>query len=225
MLFTIVLVNPGVTVWPVPRPRNTEQRRAEIVRGLQLAMAEHGYERASVATVARHAGLAAGLVHYHFRSKEEILLALGEHLAATLTERYQQLRARSDGRAGKVHPTRQPLYDLIDAHLALGDGSDPTAVAAWVALSAEATFKAEVGQLYERLLQERQQLLRQLIGDSMRAEGRTRRGAATIAAAMVASIEGFYLVASAAASLVPHGSAARAARAMLDGLLDAQPPS
>ena len=45
------------------RPSNTEERRQQIVQGLLRVMAERGYERASIAEIARAAGLTPGLVH------------------------------------------------------------------------------------------------------------------------------------------------------------------
>ncbi|HEY4122015.1 MAG TPA: TetR family transcriptional regulator, partial [Byssovorax sp.] len=52
------------------------ERRAQIVAALARVMAARGYERATVAQIAAEAGLAAGLVHYHFASKRDVLLTL-----------------------------------------------------------------------------------------------------------------------------------------------------
>ena len=54
------------------RPSNTEARRGQIVDAMVQVLAREGYEGASVQAVARVAGLAPGLVHYHFRRKLEI---------------------------------------------------------------------------------------------------------------------------------------------------------
>ena len=54
------------------RPSNTEERRQQIVEGLLRVMAERGYERASIAEIAKAAGLSPGLVHYHFTEKQEL---------------------------------------------------------------------------------------------------------------------------------------------------------
>lgn len=56
------------------RPTNTDARRAEIVEAMLRVMARRGYARASIAAIAEEAGLTAGLVHYHFRNKQAILL-------------------------------------------------------------------------------------------------------------------------------------------------------
>ena len=63
-----------------------EERRAQIVDGLMRVLPEHGYERASVARIAKAAGLSPGLVHHHFENKQAILLALGERLDVSRIE-------------------------------------------------------------------------------------------------------------------------------------------
>jgi len=67
------------------RPSNTDQRREQITRALQAVMAKKGYDRASISEIAAAAGLAAGLVHYHFDSKLEILLAVLDRLVWNAT--------------------------------------------------------------------------------------------------------------------------------------------
>ena len=117
----------------MPRPSNTEERRAQIVDGLIAVMARQGYERASVAAIAAEAHLVPGLVHYHFESKLEILLALVEVLHARLRERTARLLAGVD-----PEDPHARLAAFLDAHVATGTGADPQAVACWVAIAAEA---------------------------------------------------------------------------------------
>ena len=58
------------------RPSNSAERRAQIVAAMVQVVAAMGYERATVQEVARVAGLAPGLLHYHFKSKREALIVL-----------------------------------------------------------------------------------------------------------------------------------------------------
>src|SRR5688500_13215478 len=115
----------------MPRPSNTAERRAQIVQAMLEVMAKSGYDGASIASIAEAAGLAPGLVHYHFQDKLEILLALGEELVSRVKKRY--LRRRSAAR-----DDWERLFAFIDAHVALGRDSDPDAAAAWVVFGAEA---------------------------------------------------------------------------------------
>ena len=57
---------------------NTHERRAQIVDGLLTVMATTGYEGATIVAIGKAAGLTSGLVHYHFATKDEVLLALVE---------------------------------------------------------------------------------------------------------------------------------------------------
>src|SRR5262245_52809409 len=125
----------------MPRPANTEERRAQIVRGLQAVMATHGYERATVAEIAEAAGLTPGLVHYHFENKQEILLALVERLA-------QLWRARAADDERPAPTPRARVGRLIDAWLLLDERADRAAVACWVALASEALRQPAVRAPY-----------------------------------------------------------------------------
>src|ERR1700742_120467 len=102
----------------MPRPSNTDERRAQIVAGLMQVMATQGYDGASTQTIAEAAGLSPGLVHYHFKNKREVLLALIEALGARLDSRFER-------RAEQTGSPRGRLYAFIDAHLALGTDASP----------------------------------------------------------------------------------------------------
>lgn len=195
------------------RPSNTLERRAEIVEALLGVMATSGYDGATVASIAEQAGLTAGLLHYHFHDKKEILLALGEELVRRVWERYEE-------RASAACDDWERLFAFTDAHVALGPDADPDAVACWVMLAAEAVRDPEVRKLYRaatrRSLDELEKLVTPLLMtyDSKRA--------ARVAAGLLSAIEGaFHLSISARA--VPRGFAAPLLREMARGLLRESP--
>lgn len=196
------------------RRSNTAERRAQIVAALGRVMAERGYDGASVAAIAEAAGLTPGLVHYHFRSKQEILLALLEHLAATV-------RARVE-RAGGDTP-RERLGRLVDAFLALDAAADAGAVACWVTLGAEALRQEEVRRLYAGATAESVEALEAAVRAVLADEGRSTREARAIAAGALAAIQGYMVTSVAVPGAVPRGSAARTLRAMVLGAVEAQP--
>jgi TetR/AcrR family transcriptional regulator, transcriptional repressor of bet genes len=195
------------------RPSNTDERRAQIVRGAMEVVARQGFERASVSQIAKAAGLSPGLVHYHFANKQEVLLALGDALVSHADERLPQ---------GDLEP-RAALDAFVDAHLASGPGASRAAVACWVALGAEAVFVPEVRELYQRILGERRARLLELLRAVCRSEGLRTRGLDVVAASVIAAIEGYFQIALAAPELVPEGSAAGAVKRSLGALLAAQP--
>src|SRR4051812_16033717 len=113
------------------RKPNTEQRRGEIVAALLTTMAQHGYEKATIQLIARQAGLAPGLLRYHFKTKADILLALVKALADQAQTRFATL-------AEAAATPQQRLAAYIQARLGMGEGANSAAVAAWVVIGAEA---------------------------------------------------------------------------------------
>jgi AcrR family transcriptional regulator len=58
------------------RRAGEEERKAQILQAAYKVAAQRGLDRLTVRLVASEAGLSTGLVHFHFRSKEELLIAL-----------------------------------------------------------------------------------------------------------------------------------------------------
>ena len=198
------------------RPSNRDQRRAQIVDGLRQVMADRGYDGASVAAIARAAGLAPGLVHYHFGAKKDVLLALVETLAGSLA-------ARHAARVASAETPWDRLDAWIDAHLALGDGADPAAVGCWVVIGAEAVRSDDVRAAYEAAVVADLDRGEALVADVLVA----RHGpdaaepARALATALLAAIEGCYRLAAGAPGAVPSGFAAPSVRHMARGLIGA----
>ncbi len=200
------------------RHSNRAQRRGEIVDGLMRVLPRVGYERATIAKIAKAAGLSAGLVHHHFENKQAILLALGERLDQIVAERRREART-----------PRTRLFAFLDAHLALdGDDGDapahPVAIACWVAIGAEAVVQPEVGALYRRLIAARRDELRGLLEAVLKDEGGTTRGLDATTATLLATVEGIFQLATAAPDTIPPGSAAGSVRRLAEHLLDSHAP-
>ena len=195
------------------RPSNTQARRQQIADALIRVMSRHGYHEASIAKVAKEAKLAAGLVLYHFESKEAILLDAVESLSTGLDRRYRARLAQAGD------SPRAQLHAFIDAHLALDDDADPASVAAWVVIAGEAVRAKEVRELYAKSVQARLDELERLVRADQRVAHGSAKGGQRIAAALLAAIEGSFVLASAAPGILPAGYAAPTVRAMADGLL------
>jgi TetR/AcrR family transcriptional repressor of bet genes len=188
----------------VARTSNTEARRAEITGALLAVIARHGYEKATIQAIAAQAGLAPGLIHYHFKNKQEILVSLVGAMAEAAHARY--LAVLGD----QVEPLPR-LRAYLNARLGLGEGAAPDIVAAWVMIGAEAVRQPEVRAVYRRMVADELALLTTLLTDCLHARGREARVASTLAAGLAAMIEGAYQLSSAAADVMPRGYAAAAA--------------
>lgn len=193
------------------RPENTDRRRREIVAGLAQVMAERGYAKATVHAIAKAAGLTPGLVHYHFASKQQILIALIEELAGTV-----RARLRAD-----AVPGDDRLQAAIDALVGTADGIEARAVACWVVIGAEAVREPAVRELYESVIRQLISEFAEILREAMQKQGGSGAPAAAAAVAVVAAIEGFFRLAAGAPSCVAAGSAAASIRAVADAFVSA----
>jgi len=199
------------------RSSNTEARRAEITGALLAVIARHGYEKATIQAIAAQAGLAPGLIHYHFRNKQEILVSLIEAMATAAQSRYLAVLGEH---AEPFHRLRAYLH----ARLGLGEGAAPDIVSAWVMIGAEAVRQAEVRAVYSRMVADELALLTTLLSDCLRVRRRDEAVAAPLAAGLAAMIEGAYQLSSAAAQVMPRGYAAGAATSYAELSIAAAPP-
>ena len=198
----------------MPRPSNTQERRRQIAGALIKVMARRGYDGASVAGIAKAARLTAGLVHYHFESKQEILLAALDELVARhdaqLDERLQA--------AGDDDPHAQ-VAAFIDFHLGVGADADPEALACWVLISGEALREPKVRAGFQAALAGMSTRLAAIVRRGV--ERRVFAGVAPepAAAALLAAIQGYFVLAATARALIPPGSAPPPPHQMAEGLL------
>lgn len=197
----------------MPRPSNTQERRQQIVDALLPVMAERGYEGASIQAIARQAGLAPGLIHYHFDSKQQILLEAVRQLTALFERRFEAL-------AAKATTPRDRLRAFIDARLATGEGASPTAVAAWVIVGAEAVRQPEVKAAFQEVMRGQRTLLERLLRDHA-GEALTPREARHLCGVVLSAIEGAFQLSVSADEVMPKGYAAPTLLAVVESHLAA----
>ena len=71
-------------------------RRGQIVRAAATVLGRFGYSDSSVKMIAHEAGVAPGLVHYYFTSKEELLVAVVRDLEHEMVADWQEAVAGID---------------------------------------------------------------------------------------------------------------------------------
>jgi TetR/AcrR family transcriptional repressor of bet genes len=195
------------------RPSNTEERRLQITGALVKVMAKRGYDGASVADIARAARLTPGLVHYHFDSKQEILLAALRDLVARHDARLEERLGEAAG------DSIAEVAAFIDFHLGLGADADPEALACWILLSGEALREPKVRVEFEAALQGMVARLTEVIRHGVARRALACDRIEEAAAALIALIQGYFVMAATARTTIPRGSAATSAKRMAEGLL------
>jgi TetR/AcrR family transcriptional repressor of bet genes len=201
----------------MPRPSNTVERREQIVQGLMTAMSEFGYEGATIPAIAQAAGLTPGLVHYHFNSKQAILIALIDHLSEMVRKRFSSLLDKSR--------RKDELTAYIQAHLALGPGADHRAVTCWIVVGAEAVRQPDIRSAYQTATAQQILWLEQICTTALKEQGRSTKASRRLALAIISAIEGAYRLTISAPDFIPAGFAAKAVIEMASGLIAAQPKS
>jgi TetR/AcrR family transcriptional regulator, transcriptional repressor of bet genes len=197
----------------MPRPSNTEERQAQITGALMKVMARRGYDGASIADIAKAARLTPGLVHYHFKNKQQILLAALRDLVA-------RHDAHLEARLGKAGG--DPIAEVaafIDFHLGLGADADPEALACWILLSGEALREVKVRVEFEKALEGTVARIADAIGRGVEQRVFHCDSVDAAASALVATIQGYFVLAATARAVIPKGSAARSTKRMAEGLL------
>jgi len=193
------------------RHKNTDLRQKQIVAGFAAAISELGYAGASIAVIARNADLTPGLVHYHFKSKEDILRALIQEMSAYISDRVTM----------KLESVRKPtpinrMEQVIGAFLDLDSGSNLVFVKCWTVIFAEAATNKKVRDLVHRgLLEQLDEIKR--VAQEIRNEDK-KRSVDELAPLILAAIQGYILIGTIAPDLIPRGSASKMVSSMVFGL-------
>lgn len=105
----------------MPRPRNQEARRAEIVRAAEAAIAARGLIGLRIKDIADQAVLSPGAISYYYPELDELLVAVHE---AAVTRFYRARRVAVSRCTGPIAKLRR----LVE--MGVGDPNDPM----WTAL-------------------------------------------------------------------------------------------
>ncbi len=84
----------------------SDETRERIVAGAYRALVKGGYHATSIKDIAEEAGVAPGLVHYYFETKEDLLVAAIEHGCAAIEVEWEH---HGLGLSGNFPPTKSPL--------------------------------------------------------------------------------------------------------------------
>ncbi|HEY2518389.1 MAG TPA: TetR family transcriptional regulator [Polyangiaceae bacterium] len=177
------------------RPSLRAERRTELARAFARVLGTHGRGGATVAAAAAEAGMAPGLVHHYFATKEDLY-------EEVLDELVRGFRRRVEARGGDDR-----LEAYVDAALALDDRSDVIGARAWVGLFAEAVSDPA---LFTKVR-------RRLDAEVAYVEGRARGTLSTVEASAVVAFVVGALVFGAFAPRKAAGFAAPGLRALLAG--------
>lgn len=178
---------------------------------MMSVMSEQGYDGATIQAVAAKAGLTPGLVHYHFKSKLEILLHLIEMIEGKVRQRYLK-------RASVIDPI-EDLEAFVHAHLGLGADSDEEIVKCWIVIGAEALRQSDVQQAYRSVTAKQLIVLENIVKRCLKANGKNPRAGRSIALGIYSAIEGAFRLLVSAPALIQVGFAEPTVLSMARGAI------
>jgi AcrR family transcriptional regulator len=128
---------------------SAQQRAQQIVDAAGRVMARRGYGGTTMKDIAAEAGITAGLIHYYFDSKEDLLLAV----TATLCEQMRSDAEQAFAASGDAPPIARAWVALqaTKDHLARPDQQRLFLETVTLALS-EPRMREQMAKLYEALL-------------------------------------------------------------------------
>jgi AcrR family transcriptional regulator len=159
----------------IRKPRKQQERTA-VTRDLLLGAAEQvfarvGYGKAQVEEIAEAAGFSKGALYAHFKSKEELFLALFEAKAASYQERLRRALDSAPSREAKIDAFRSFYVDLSKE-------KDWALITLEVKLfsTRHPEVREKIRQIDERLGDSIEGTLTRLFGNSARAAGEALGG-------------------------------------------------
>lgn len=115
------------------------QRRDDLIRACIQTLHEDGWEGASLARIARRAGLSAGLVAHYFGDKAELMEATMRHICFALWRRQADLLAAAETPVQRLHA-------LIAANLGSDQFSAET-TAVWLSFWAQVNHSERLARI------------------------------------------------------------------------------
>ena len=92
------------------RVRKGDDKRERIVNAAITAFAQNGYHQATMAAVAREAGVAAGTIYLYFKSKDDLLISIFEEKVQGFIDKFHRQLAQEESAEIK-------LRKLVELHL------------------------------------------------------------------------------------------------------------
>jgi AcrR family transcriptional regulator len=129
-------------MWGMPRVSEDHltARREQILEAARVCFLRNGLHNTSMQDLIREAGLSVGAVYRYFKSKNEIISAIAESVAGTLTEYLEELSGREPRLS--IGETMSLVLDVVDVQIG-PNGNFPIALQVW----AEATRDPAIGEI------------------------------------------------------------------------------
>jgi AcrR family transcriptional regulator len=154
------------------------ERRAQLLAVARKVFGRSGFHSVSMDEVAREAGITKPILYDHFRSKEELYIALLDADAQALEEQVRSALTAHTGNRQRIRQSFQAYFDFVDEHAA------GFRLFVQETMNGDDVFKSKVQGVRDRILSEVSDLI------VRESQGTVEReDADTVALALVAMLE------------------------------------
>ncbi len=189
-----------------------EIRRRELIAATVAIIHDDGFSDATVARIARRAGVSTGIVHHYFRNKNDLM-------EATMRSLGDDLAVEIRGRLKRARTPLARLHAVIDGNFAPHLYRRPVVIA-WLAFWAQVPFSEQLdriqGVIYGRLRSNLAHALRRLL---------PAEAVAPAVLELITVIDGLWLRCALTEGGLPAKTARDMAHRFLDRLLLEQTPT
>lgn len=193
------------------RRASKDVRRQQLIDATISVLARKGYSALTVADVAKSAGLSAGIVNFHFESKDKLLAASLQFL----TDEYRRNWKTALESAGKDPAQRLRSLLLSDFDISIYTSDK---LAAWIAFWGEVQGRPIYDKIYSAQEDERIATSLALV-KTIIAEGKYRHNAIFATRALESLCEGLWLGVVTGSSRITLAVSAADARQAVDAAL------
>lgn len=102
------------------RKSNAEEKRVQIIWALYDCLVEKGHEKVTIKEIANKAGLSPGVIHYYFKSKDEIVAKLATAIVDKYSLELQMCLKKAATLEQRVEFAIDFLIDRLIFNLSLG---------------------------------------------------------------------------------------------------------
>jgi AcrR family transcriptional regulator len=101
------------------RQSKAAQRREQIIWALYDCLAEKGHEKVTIKSIAARAGLPYGVIHYYFKSKDEIVSCLAQAVVEKYSNLLESRLASAESKARQIELSIDFIVDELIFNLSL----------------------------------------------------------------------------------------------------------
>ncbi len=138
---------------------NTKGRYYAILNAAEKLFGEKGYQNVSIGEIARSAGVAKGLVNYHFSSKENLLIHVLSKGTATLFDQLDYVTERQES-------TRNKIQAAIEIYLSIASAGPGLTRMAMIAVF-EAAYSESIRKLWLQFMEKNLSKFNELIEEGI----------------------------------------------------------